>query len=913
MSDPSLGALRRTLDTIEGEWVDLVRSDCNPLDIATPLLSDSSDWVSFQKSKAKLQKAIQTAVNAHYLVFNDSVGAYGIAEESFSQSMETLAAIRSQLQDVGAHVGKRNDLMVDLNGKRKTYGQMLETLEAIQTVNGMVDELEGCVNERNFDRSILLIKQVQDLSTGWGLTKIDSLDALFGRLQFYSDSLLEATVDDITNLVYFSCEGSYKGLEGYLRLIEGEKVSDTFRGELDTLKFADIQNRLASAHKLGREAEVLKALVNRTEREVTKVIKKCVDEIKANYPSQIELNMSATKTFNEFGPAGGMNTAIVHDLFDRMFKRLGISMQKHILIHELVKSGGNSYNIDKIWNVYQKKLGLTMCHYIINEEMFQEAAEMTNTAKNTSPFTKPPKGLEDADRGMIFHFGSLTLDKSKHDLVMALNSIFDQTGNAIDESNIVVGLDDVAQGTNKLDILVTPNIFNMGEIIDHFVQFTINVQEFYPIDNGQIVRAFYDQFMNAIYIHQLETELVYEFERSCLPSHPASIKDFFQKVLTVLDTSLHFKEKYVQIVITLLNLLKDKFANIKASLVSGTLSNLVKTWYTSGTIRAVSTESVEQMLTGLVSPLDVIANDVSMKQRFRIIQQKGLDESIKAQSGVHKLSPSTFTPIESIDSIVEMIGSMSEVGKWLPKLRRYVPELSSEIDLVSQLREVWTLSSEMVIHSRGKVFLALNNEYEDQFESIIKNISELKVDLELILRYEIRYECLYAVKKLLGECGTGSGTLDEEVSDCIDDFCDRVSYIARVVDDHAIDNEGKVWIFGGLGSWIDGLAIRECKMVRRMAKDGWVKVMVNLRVLQQLIRKVDFGAELLLAWSQSVLGRSLKYFSLGSEGDQLVNKITQMDVKTWEFSTAEYSVLVNLLYGDRSEEKRKLILDRLVG
>lgn len=919
MTDPALNTLRMTLDVIEGEWIDLLRTNCNPLDVATPLLADphGSDWINFQKSKIKLQKDIQSAVNKHYLAFNDSVGAYGIAEESFTQSQETLAVIKSQLEEVGGLVSQRNDLMVDLNEKRKTYGMILEVLENIKLVNELTEELETNVNERNFDLSIQLIKQIRDLTTQWGLSKIDNLDSLFNRLQFCSDSLLEAAVDEISNLVYSENDkGSYKGLEGFLKSIRGERISDKFISEVNSLKFKDIQNRLVSINKLGREAEVLKSLVNRTEREVNKIIRISIDEIKINYPSQIELNMSATKTFNEFGPASGLNNVIVRELFEKIFQRLGISMQKHILIFELVKSTGNSYNIEKIWNIYQKKLGLIICHYIINEDMFQEAAEMNFNTKSNSPFTKVPKGLEDAESDMLFHFNNLNLNKSKRELILSLNSIFTQSNNEIADDNVFIGLNDISRNANKLDILVTPNIFNMGEIIDDFVLFTTNVQEFYPIDKGNTIKGFFDQFMNMIYIHQLETGLIYEFERSCSTNDPESIKGFFQKVLSILDTSLHFKEKYVQIILHLFNLLKDKFVAVKTGLISSTLPDLIKIWYNTDVMRQISRDTVDQMLLGLVVPLESIAKDSAMKARFKVIQQRGLEEAIKSQSGMSKLSPSTFMAIDTINSLIAMIGSISDVLKWLPKLKRYVPELSNEIDQVSQLREVWTLSNESMIYTApGKVFLALNNEYEDQFESIIKEIDDLKIDLELILRYEIRYECLYCIKKLLAECDNGttkSEGLDEEVSDCVDDFCDRVSYISRVVDDHNIGNEGAIWIFSGLGSWIDGLIIKESKMVRRMIKGGWVKIMVNLRVLQQLIRKVDFSADILLAWGQSVLGRSLKYFSLGSDGDQLVNKIGQMDLKEWEFSEWEFSTLVRLIYNDRSEEKRKLILDRII-
>lgn len=921
MSDPTLNTLRTTLDSIENEWIDLFRNNCNPLDIATPLLSDPNgeDWINFQKSKVELQRDIQSAVNAHYLAFNDSVGAYGIAEESFSQSQEALSLIQSQLKEVGGLVSKNNDLMVDLNRKRKTYGTMLDVLEKVKMVNDLINELENNVNERNFDVSIKLIKEIRDLITNWGLSKIDSLDSLFIRLQFCSDSILEAAVEDLKNLVYSTNDGTYKGLGGFIKSIRGERVSDRFKSEIDLLRFKDIQERLTSVNKLGREAEVLKSLVNRTESEITKIIKKSIDEIKLNYPTQIELNMSTIKTFNEFGTTGGLNSVIVHELFEKIFKRLGLSMQKHILIYELVKSNGNLYNIDKIWSIYQKKLGLIICHYIINEDMFQEAAEMNFNTKVNSPFTKVPKGLEDAESEALFHFSNLNLNKSKKDLILLLNSIFtnENTTNEINDTNVFIGLDDISQNNNKLDILVTPNIFNMGEIIDAFVLFTIEVKEFYPIDKGLTVRSFFDQFMNIIYIHQLETGLIYEFEKSCSTNDPESIKAFFQKLLNILDTSLHFKEKYVQIILNLFNLLKDKFIKIKSSLTSSTLSALIKVWYDSDIIIKISKDTVDQLLLGLVLPLDSISKDLDMKKRFKLLQQRGLEEFNKSQSGVHKLSPSTFMPVDSINSIVEMIGTLTDIIKWLPKLKRYVPELSSEIDEISQLREVWTLNNEPATYSTGKVFLALNNEYEYQFETIIKEIDDLKIDLELILRYEIRYECLYCMKKLLAECDNGTGSigdekLDEEVSDCIDDFCDMVSYISRVVDDHNIGNEGKIWIFGGLGSWIDEFIINESRMIRKMVKGGWIKIMVNLRVLQQLIRKVDFGAEILLAWNESVLGRSLKYFSLGSEGDHLVNKIGKMNLKEWEFTNEEFSTLVRLIYNDRSEGKKKFILDRII-
>lgn len=907
MSD-SLSRLRTTLDSIENDWVELVSAECNPLDIALSLLNSQQEWEQFQKGKQILQTQIRSSVNEHYLTFNDSVGVYGIAEENFNHCGELLVKIKSKLNNVQLLVDKRNDLMIDLNLKNSKYNSMLRVLETIEQLNEMISQLNDNINSKNFDISIKLINDIKSLINVEGISKLESLQPILGKLGFYSDQLFDLSIDEISNLIYAKStyvetagnNSANENLEHYIKVINGEKVSTLYQFQLSNFK--DIKMRLDLCQKLGREAEILKSLVSRTENEINKIIQSAIEEVKRIYPT------TNTPTKTQLDAPSSINNIIVYELFKKVFERLSSSFQRHILIYEIVKLSGNLYNIEKIWLLYSKKIGLLICHYIINENIFQEAKEMNNHAnlKIKSPFVKPLKGLEESDE-ILFQFNNLNLNKSKNDLINSLNDIFFTKNKETDiEDDLIIGIEDFNHSSNKLDILVIPNIFNMGEIIDNFIKFITEMEEIYPFKKNQVME-FFDNFMNSIFIHQLETWLFYEFENNCSIANFKSIKSYFRKVLTILDTSLHFKEKYCQLVFNLLGSLFDKFFIIKTSLL-GNVPELTKMWYNDDNqqMNRLTKEELDIIEMGLLenSPSDVL------KERLIKVQTKIIDESYKSQLKLSKISPKNFIPMEYFSSIIEIIGSLNEIGRSLPQLKRYVPEFSNEVDPIVQLREIWSLNNSTT--NDDKVFIALNNEYESKFELIIKNFNDLMNDLQLLLRYEIKYECLYCIKKLLEECDLTSSNSDE-ISKSVDDFCDKINYISRVIDENNIGLKGKIWIFAGLGSWIDKLIIKECKMIKRINKSGWIKIMINLRVLQQLLRKVDFGAELLLNWGQNVLSKSLMYYNLGSEGgDLLVSKVTPELINQWGFTKEELSQIVKLLYFEGSEEKRQFILEKLV-
>lgn len=978
----SIQLLQGTLTLFESDWPDLLNTDCNPLDIALPLIDENGllSYRDFNNLKRQFTQQLQRAVNANYMAFNDSIGSYGISIETLNQSQDRLSNIRDCLGSVNSMLNSQSNILGELNTKRMEYGQILNILEEINDVQKKLTILQESVENREFEKSVELVREIQEISSDNRLSSIDGLQSLHLRIDSLVSLLLDGLIDEIGNYIYLKNSSNInsensttsnripvnKGLLGFIKKLNGKTVCEDEELEIQKGKYDELLERFKLVQKLNKENECLSSLIDNCDREIKQIIKRSVSEVKNRFPTQIEVNSSGLgdkkNPFASFNLLQGLNGVIIKEVFESIFSKILYLLQRHLVIYEIAKISGYKYKISRVLKEIQKQISLIIFNYVIDENLLNDLEELDLKSKNktsNSPFDKVPKQFEGIENGPMFQFSKLTLSSLSGDLINSLNNIFVSQGQGIISSefnfqnkmdnSIFIGVDDVNE--SKKNILVPPNIFNMAYIIDEFINLTNNLLTIYPsADSSKTstsgVLIFFNQFMDVVFISQLENSLMYQFDKLCeskwkpdqLLDASLSFEQFFNKVMILLDTTLYYRPSYVQIIFNLLHRIIDKYKEIQEILLKTNESKLLNKWINDSKLKMISNDIVKNLLNS--------NRTTAMSEILDSLQSKELTYALSiGGSYIPTMDPNSFLTLERMKSLVDLLASLSNMLRWLPKMKRKAPELFQGIDLKQKLKQTWSLSifndSEFPLsivnldddsnksfkinnvddndrNNNGiylandietdiQGFISLDTKSGQEFDELVSTLNALMNDVEILIRYEIRVECIWCmiqmmVKKQWEQNG------DESVDLGVDKFCEKVNNISRIftrISKNIINrskDEIRIRIFGGLGFWIDKLIIFESRRIEVMGKSGWMKMIVNLRVLQQVVKNIDSDIESDFELGGGVINGSLKYFTLGMSGEKFIMSIDKVRNEGINLSEEDWKNLIRLVY---SEKMRK--------
>ena len=976
----AIESLQGVLTLLESDWPDLLTDDCNPLDITLPWIENQGilTYDEFKKLKGQFVKSLQRAVNENYMTFNDSIGSYGISIETLNQSQNKLVNIRESLGSVDTILNSKSNILSELNQKRMEYSTTLDILEKINDVQKRLDTLQECIESQDFEKAVHIVNEVNEITESNSLFDIEALQGLQMRLDGLLSSLLDGLVGEIDAYLYAKNTSDFsstlvtskrvpinKGLIAFLKKIKNKAVDEDEQLEIQNGKYDDLYESFKKVQKISSESECLLRLVNSSEREIKQVIRRSITEIRGKYPSQIEINSSSDienskDPFASFNLLQGINGLIIKEVFTLVFSKIHFLLQRHIAIYEISKLSGYKYRLDKVWREVQKQLSLLMFNYIIDEKLLNDLEELdlkTKKKNSDSPFENVPKQFEYNDVGPIFQFSKLSISSLSQDLMNSMNKVFNEQGKGLISSqfsqqvkpgdSVFIGVDDVNESKNH--VLVPPNIFNMAYITDEFIKFTDHVYEIYDVlenvSNGASskneITEFYNQFMELVFTSQLENTLMYQFDKLCdsqwqingLLVASMSLMDFFSKVLILLDTTLYYRPAYVNIIFKLINKLSQKFGDVKQALSQTSNSQLLNKWITDTNLKNISNQIVRYLLDN---------NNENLVEKLNELQSKELTYSLSLGGEyIPKIDPKNFLSLEHMRSLVDLLAALSTILNWLPEMKRKVPEIFQDVDLIQRLTETWSLTifskSEFPLSSinlnnsafgagRGhhlknvegavagdiQAFLAVDAERDIIFDEYINNLRLLMNDVEILIRYEIRLECIWCMIQMMHNKQWEQDG-DESVDLGVDNFCERINNISRIfnkVSKNIVSeskDEVKIRIFGGLAFWVDKLAIFESRRIQNMSKSGWMKMIVNLRVLQQMMRSIDneigIDINLISASNTNILNTSLRYFSIGNEGENFLTGIDKIKEEKLNLSEDDWKNLVRLVFSERMKRE----------
>lgn len=957
----TLNSLQEVLKVFEYEWPDLISEDCIPLDIVLPLTGGNSkqSYDDFQNLKARLKRSLKKAVNANFMAFNDSIGSYGISIETLNQSQNSLSGIKENIADVSKLISSESGIMHELNEKRKEKTQILDILEKVNDIKKKLSDLHAMTEAQNFDKAVLLVHEITNVINDNQLLDIEGLHVLQSKLNLSTDVLLDGLLNEIDNNIYSknsdgrSLETIYnsripsqKGLLGFIKKLNDQMIDEDEELLVRSGHYDELLTSFRRVQKIGKQNECFSKLVQNFEREMTRVIKRSVDEIRQKYPSQVEINTNVkldinADPFESFTMLQGMNGMIIREVFDLIFKRTLAFFQKHIAISQIARVDGYTYRIDTIWREVQKQLSMIIFNYIIDEKLLDSMEELDlkhTRQNNNSPFEKVPKQFEKSNNGPIFQFSKLSLESLSMGLVDSLNKIFQNESEGINPnefssenanaSQIFIGMDDINDG--KKYVLVKPNIFNMGYIIDGFITFVNNLTLSFG-SNSETIVEFFEEFMDLIFVSQLENTLVYQFEKLCesrwIPNHllEASnyMKMFFNKIFILLDTSLYYRPSYVEIIYKLFDKMIENFKESADNLLKVKDDKILARWISDSKLKTISNNIVDTLL----------QNTSEFEKLDMLISTELVHALSVAGNYIPTINPANFLTLDHMMSLVDLLAALLNVVNWLPNQKVKVPEFLEEVELVQKLQEAWSLSAfgdndsslALVNLSTGSGyndsdfksleyggesedeisgFLAVDMRAGERFNSLVDKLKNMMNNVEIMIRYEIRIECIwYMIQMMTSQQWEKVG--DESIDLGINKFCERLNNINRIfnkVSKNISKNssvEVKVRIFGGLGFWIDKLAIFESRRIAVMVNTGWVKMIVNLKVLQQVITSIDNDIDTTLGSNVEAMNTSLRYFALGGEGERLVKRINEINDEHLNIGEEDWKNLIRLIYSEK--------------
>ncbi|KGK37855.1 hypothetical protein JL09_g2987 [Pichia kudriavzevii] len=310
-------SLQGVLDRINLVWPDLLDEDCNPLDIVLPLLNNKSISPTideFEELKSQFTKSLQQAVNSNYMAFNDSIGSYGISVETLKQSQDRLSGIKKSMGTIDEMINTPSRILAELNDKRMEHIQTLELLGKINDVKKKLDILQDLIGNRDFSKAGELVNEIMETSNTNRLFEIDALQELQMKLNSNIALLLDGLVTEMNNIIYLKDSthieqiqsgssvkiSTHKDLLDFVKCLHNESLEGNEEITAERGNYLTLSKLIKQVQAINKESDCLLKLIEGSEREIKKVIKRCIEEVKKIAVDDTSLN-SILKTVENIG------------------------------------------------------------------------------------------------------------------------------------------------------------------------------------------------------------------------------------------------------------------------------------------------------------------------------------------------------------------------------------------------------------------------------------------------------------------------------------------------------------------------------------------------------------------------------------------------------------------------------------
>ncbi|ODQ81845.1 hypothetical protein BABINDRAFT_160077 [Babjeviella inositovora NRRL Y-12698] len=869
----SLDDLETVLATAKRDWKQLNTSARNPLELALPLLDDSSVGLAhrydeFQQLGRKVDATLRTAVKQHYDEFSNSIGSYGMLVKTISESQDETTEVRQMLAESSHELNDRKDMLSDLNQSSKRYTDMLVILEAIEELQACSERLDLAIAEKRFFQAHSVLAKAFSVAEAHGLWSLTALSGTRQHLESQENNLFDVIMEELHSVLYL------KNATDVLRLVhtmdpsldpaactfDHMDVADkamalntkltkflgqTFTNELQgddlglsadfsTDMLAYIRSLLAVTKRMNRLDQALPVLIARHPAEYHQMVLGVTKEVRLEYASQ--LKTLAGLSAEALDVVGEMSADVVQSLFARVFVKTLVMLQGHRVVHETVAALASAgerkemdYSFNSVWEPTRNELGSLIVAYISDD------ADV--------------RGKRSSHKKTLFQYANIsyaTDSPHSRDLQSSLQSLF--PGLAVTGASSLY-LENEA--FIHQDTLVPGSVLHMRAILDKFLVFCTASEFVFPVPTVDPAllfsptketppMGFFADIMESNFAPQLEQYVmlrytaltdgsdsfdtaVYDASQPPVFRSAIGFHNIFFELCEMFNTSAAFRPRYTNIVLKSLQIFTEKYALFASELLPDeTSTSQISQWMQSAELHDVSLALVRGE-----------GSDHTLQREIKLMLAEGI--------AIFNIGSHELFKAEAFDQTAQLLHSVSWVLSWLARVRCAVEETEPKDDWMFYEAPSQSDNSAVSL-KKDHISIKLSGEALQVFDECVLHLGLLLDKALLTLRYDLGCKAIYGMGRLFNRQDWAPSGESKECDEAIVTFNKDILTCNNKLR-HALDPAQKRGVLLGLPELIDQLLILGSDVIKLLNENGVKKMFLDISVLRQMLRTVTDNPE----------------------------------------------------------------------
>ncbi|CAK9440193.1 uncharacterized protein LODBEIA_P42930 [Lodderomyces beijingensis] len=206
-ADYAVSDLKMLLNELKYDWPQVLQADANPIETAISLLDDTSVGLAhrlkeFLAVKKRTEGVLRNVVDEHYELFSNSIGSYHMLLSTLGQSEEDSKNIKSFLETSSKDVADRNSVLKELSQSSVKYEEMIEILDAMQTLNDIPEEVEQLTADKKIHEIYDVIADAYKTAERYSLWSLPAMSGIKVYLEEQTNRLHDMIVDELQNEIY---------------------------------------------------------------------------------------------------------------------------------------------------------------------------------------------------------------------------------------------------------------------------------------------------------------------------------------------------------------------------------------------------------------------------------------------------------------------------------------------------------------------------------------------------------------------------------------------------------------------------------------------------------------------------------------------------------------------------------------
>ncbi|KAL7795351.1 exocyst complex component [Trichoderma ceciliae] len=925
--------IAQVLDHIRSEWPSLCREDCVPVQLALQLLDNSSvgrahDYRKFQTTHTYLQDSLKNIVHEHHQGFNSSIGTFHKIQSSIQVSQKRVRALKESLALSKASLCATDPALKILSEESKDYDELLQTLNELDDLRAVPDQLEARISEKRFLTAVEVLQTALRKLRKPELDNIGALSDLRSYLANQETVLMDILVEELHEHLYLKspyCQQRWSSLaknrgglnEGnhneanttatpfYLILdamdFERPVMEDPMKNpEADTFYYVTLL--VEALNKLGRLQNAVETLKQRLPVELFGVVNETNNEVEQRHPTSFRAAAGKLDGVQIYSAREiQMRADVIYDLLWTLYGKFEAIGEGQRVFHEsikaLIRREGSGNNIallgsfKELWNLYQNEIRSLLHNYV-------------TTDADVYQFDSPTPGAgvngKDGMREHLFKFSEAdtksTEVTAEYD---ALESIIQATVPGLTGGSRKQGpenrrnksaADDIGsrrsagyganrQASGSYKSLVEPSVFNMSLLLPPTLIFLQRLKTIVPPGSDlatSTLTTFLDNFLVNVFQPQLDETL------GKLCDTVFGEADSFLQDPTWSQCSqrpiLKGATAFFQVV--------TAFCRMLGTIPPDqALSSLIVTqmmryydrcfsWFQSLVTKRHDQPSDSSNLraSARFSVQSSEVNEVAQQlwaadELDGGLMKKEVHLLIQKTNGQRLEANDVIQDRDTISSLCLLYTSMRWLAAKILSLRHITSQEtdSSRQHLPRQSGQRWALSDPSKTSGQSPVQLPLTTETAQTFDNIVSSFEELAATTLLTLHMEVRCRIIYSLRNTLSP-DLAPYVLEQDVREP-DPQIISLNQELVILDETIVQflrEKEILFIRTGLGILVNAFLVQNASLASPMNDKGCHRMQLNILVLQQNLRNVEDGVD---------LAKATSYFSLFERGpDAIVEK-----------------------------------------